>query len=309
MGNTMIVGAMLVSSLAAATATASPTKTCAVDIVRAPDEVRAAIEEQLGDAPTCAPELQVRVVATDDGFYVIGLGGNTVLEDTVGDAAAVAALIAGWEGGLAAKCERADRARAPEADTNVDPIKIVDDKPVDEPASTQAARSRATRLDLGGLVGAGDGGGTGARFAIDAWSRGRWSVGAGFDLSQVTISAAGFLFSSPHEYQFLDLTATVHAAYTWSSGPWHARSFVGLGYIHTTGSVTTSTMSTPVSLTSQSIELGATFGRDFGRGWGLDVGPLFTVFKEVTPGNASDPSTGFERTNRFLVFVGATHVL
>jgi hypothetical protein len=183
---------------------------------------------------------------------------------------------------------------------------------VDEVTRPRVSSTRATRLYLGGLAGAGDSGGIGARLAIDAWSRGRWSVGAGFDLSQVNISAASssFLSLAPHEYQFLDLTATVHAAYTWSSGPWHARSFVGLGYIHTTGTVTSSTMmSTPVNLTSQTVELGATFGRDFGRGWGLDVGPLFTVFEESAAGNAGDPGTGFSRSNRFLVFVGATHVL
>jgi len=70
---------------------------CNVAIARAPDDVRAAIEQWLRDEPRCSGSLEVRVVATPGGLYLFARDGRGLTrERTVPDAVSVAALVASW---------------------------------------------------------------------------------------------------------------------------------------------------------------------------------------------------------------------
>lgn len=68
---TSILGCLLL--LASTPALADP---CEVTIKRAPDDVRAAIEAWVAAEPSCATTAEVRVVVTDDGYYLLAIGSD-----------------------------------------------------------------------------------------------------------------------------------------------------------------------------------------------------------------------------------------
>ena len=74
----------LVLGLVTTAAHADTDTSCEVRIVRAPAEVRAAIEARAGIESECA-ELEVRVVVTAEGFYVIGTHAGGVPFDRLRD--------------------------------------------------------------------------------------------------------------------------------------------------------------------------------------------------------------------------------
>jgi hypothetical protein len=80
--------------LASTPALADP---CAVTITRAPEEVRAAIETWVAAEPDCTTTAEVRVVATDGGYYVIAIdGAGRVHERIAPDAQSAAVLVVSW---------------------------------------------------------------------------------------------------------------------------------------------------------------------------------------------------------------------
>jgi hypothetical protein len=80
--------------LVSATAAAAP---CAVDVVRAPEDVREVVEHWVSAEAQCAASLEVRIVATKDGLYVVARDrGGRVHDRVVPDAQTAGVLIASW---------------------------------------------------------------------------------------------------------------------------------------------------------------------------------------------------------------------
>src|SRR4051794_30817942 len=97
MGSPMVragwIAALAIVTGSIGTALAEP---CAVNIVRAPDEVRPVVERWLAQESRCKP-LEVRIVATEDGLYILARDDRGRLHERVvpsPDAAGV--LIASW---------------------------------------------------------------------------------------------------------------------------------------------------------------------------------------------------------------------
>jgi hypothetical protein len=76
------------------TADAGP---CTVNVIAAPDEVRAQIESWVQAEPSCARELRVRVAVTEDGYELTAFDdGGQVRTRVVPDAPSAAVLVVSW---------------------------------------------------------------------------------------------------------------------------------------------------------------------------------------------------------------------
>ncbi len=83
--------------LGAGTARADEAAHCAVDVARAPADVRATIETWVGTETHCAHTIEVRVVPTEGGLYLYARDEHGVVrERVVPDAQAAGVLVASW---------------------------------------------------------------------------------------------------------------------------------------------------------------------------------------------------------------------
>jgi len=83
--------------LAASTAAAQPRPPCAVTIARAPDAVRTVIEQFVAAEASCSVKLEVRVVPTEGGLYLLARDDSgRVRERVVPDAQSAGVLVASW---------------------------------------------------------------------------------------------------------------------------------------------------------------------------------------------------------------------
>ena len=159
---------------------------CAVEIVHAPAAVRTAIERWVSAEPRCNKHLEVRVVPTAGGFYLLARDDQgQVRERVVPDAQSVAVLVVSWavDDSLPSTI-----ASAPVAETEpATPVEIapparhapsrqVDDSPeLDLHVGQRSHRGEHHALMLGGLT-APDGA-LGARGQLDVLSLHRWTLG------------------------------------------------------------------------------------------------------------------------------------
>src|SRR5689334_3601116 len=88
---------LFVMLLAVTTTARGDDKPCTVRVVRAAEEVRAAIEARVGIEPGSAT-LDVRVGATKDGYYVVATPprGDVPDANNVRDVGLVGELVTGW---------------------------------------------------------------------------------------------------------------------------------------------------------------------------------------------------------------------
>src|SRR5262245_50735019 len=83
--------------LGAAPARADEAAHCAVDVARAPADVRATIENWVASETHCAHAIEVRVVPTEGGLYLYARDEHGVVrERVVPDAQAAGVLVASW---------------------------------------------------------------------------------------------------------------------------------------------------------------------------------------------------------------------
>jgi hypothetical protein len=99
-----------------------PAASCRINLVRVPADMRAEIEGWVAAEPRCRVTLDVRVVATPEGLYVMATDpSGRILERTVPDATTAGVLIASWaadDGAPAAPTP----APAPEVATTPEPV-------------------------------------------------------------------------------------------------------------------------------------------------------------------------------------------
>jgi hypothetical protein len=161
--------------LASAPVAAAP---CSVTVVRAPDDVREVVDHWVSAEPRCATTLEVRIVPSGEGLFVIARDDRGRVHDRmVPDAQTAGVLIASW---------------AADDDVGLPPVVAPSADP-DVPApSTPFARARREHrwLRAGSFVplatamlGAGyqridKDTATGARGSVGLWTRGGWTLDA-----------------------------------------------------------------------------------------------------------------------------------
>jgi hypothetical protein len=296
-----LVAVSLVAS--AASAAAEP---CAVTIPRAPADVRATVESWVESEPACRVSLEVRIVPSDGGLYVLARDerGRTY-ERIVPDAQSAGVLVASWMADDSMPSAPAPAAPPPRV--AIEEPAVAETPAIDEPAGAPAVVQRVLRpgpsrwLAVEGMVGASATGGDvrGLRAEVDLVSVGRWSFGAtlSYGVGGVSLSAV-----SPEATEVgpiestIDIKATAYAVRQIDLGGWHVRPGFGLGGIRTT--VAISDRNYPAQVMAQTIraaslmgELSFVISRDLGASWAVQGGILLDLDPQTVPVASTQPDS------------------
>jgi hypothetical protein len=230
MRSLLIAAIAVVAVPAAAQPVTSPTA-CSVDVVRAPDDVRAVVDRWLAGAARCSVALEVRVVTTQDGLYVMARDDHgTVRDRVVPDAQTAGALIASW----------ADDGQPPpiamidfHADVRLAPGIAMSPAPavVDEGAGGVRPRHHHSVRELV-LFGKGDSMFRGLRAEVDVVHHDGWTAGLAFTLGAESLSAANAMINET--VHLSEYGATAYVAHPSHIGSWDFQPAVGIGLVHTT---------------------------------------------------------------------------
>jgi len=245
---------------------------CAVTIVRAPDDVRSVVEDKLEDEAPCSVPLEVRIVPTDGGYYLLARDDHgRVHERTVPDATAVAVLVSSWA----------------DDDGTIAPPGVVAEKTVVTPLVMEPPTPKWLTVD--GFIGT-DIPTQGGRVAIDLFARGAWAFGLAASVSSSDYSIPFQTSSGIGSVDGTrDVKGTIYVSYAMTSGNWYLRPALAVGFVMTTASATTHSYfnayaPTPedTSDVSPTVEASAMVGYEFGsRSWALEVGPAVTAYSQA----------------------------
>ncbi|HEY5934525.1 MAG TPA: hypothetical protein VIU61_07820 [Kofleriaceae bacterium] len=251
--------AALTTILMTAPAVAAP---CALEIVRAPEDVRRAVETRTDRHLSCA-SLSVRVITQDDGllYAIVIAPDGTVKEQAFADATEAAIQIVAWA--VEATPRRSPPATAP-ASPREEGVVVV-----------AAPPSRSERwIALSGLANPYS---RGIRGELDVIARSGWIVGIAVGLSGASLSYGSEFMRS--ELAIQDLRGVVGVTRAMAFGRWQIRARVGVGVVSSdvkglddrdrpmTGTITT-------AIGEGSVQL----SRVLGRSWAIGAGALFTYY-------------------------------
>jgi len=308
-------------------ADASP---CSVNIARAPDGVRDVVTSWVLAEQDCGPPLEVRIVQTAEGLYVLARDeAGHVHERVVPDAQSAGVLIASW---AASGGPFGDPAPAPVAgEMTIDmswtppqppgavPTVAPTSSPVDGGSITaSAARAPAKWMSLGGMIGIGGAGAQGVRGEFDLAARGRWRIGIAGLLAHVDKNPdlgryVGYL-------DLLDMQAALYVAHAVDVGNWQLRAGAGIGFVVTKGDGTLYDRAdinekaalwpqiSDVSIIGEaSLSISHGLGWNW-PGWGFELGPVVTVHDQsllLKMGESNLPyDSDYTRTGLELMFFG-----
>jgi hypothetical protein len=315
---------VLASLVLAVPAGAEP---CEVAIARAPAEVRAAIADALAAEPHCRVALELRVVPTEGGYYLLArdLHGHT-RERIVPDSASAATLVASWaaddeldgDRGSIAPAARPPLPSAPEV--LAPPGEQVDVAP----ASPQPAR--APFVGVYGTVGPH---GHGIRGEIDLLRRGHWTLGAA--LAGVTetdfVSYSSYGSPAMTTLSGTDFELFGYISYERDLGQaWHLRGTAGGGV-----AIVQATVAVPadLSLPAESgflqsdaggtgayplVDASLAIDADVGHGFSLVAGVVFQTFVStpsllVSDGQGDTSSVQFSHSASWSLLGGLRYAL
>lgn len=271
---------------------------CGVTFVRAPDDAREAIERYLRDEPRCTSSIELRVVPTEGGYYLIAqrLDGR-IHERVVPDLQSAGVLVASWiADDWVSSTPTPQPTAAPEARPVLSELSPPSFPPLQRAGVIAAAAPPAVKrhkwLTLGiGLQPDGDGGGL--RFEADVAAAGAWRLGGVLTYSQHDSGYAGVDWMSS-SFQSRDIEAMAQLSRTSTYGRWDLRVAIGAGIINTH---VTGWGEQRGSYGFTSFEETDTFGvgeasalvtRRIGRSWGIGFGPVVSIISE----SFADSQTG-----------------
>lgn len=304
MRSTFVAIAIVAAALPAAAQPVVTTRPCEVRFVLAPEDVRHVIETWLQAEPRCSNTIDVRVIATDDGYYVMGQRPDgRIHERVVPDAQSAGVLVASW----AADDWVAQREEVtPPPHVPVHPVAAA---PGDSLAVTAqpAPRRRGPSkwLSAGLMRNPEDGRDDGLRAEVDLIARGNWGLGAALVYAEGTLPVySGASYGSIHSR---DVSVLAYGSYTLGRNRWQLRFALGVGagegeldgelstsggawqYIHASGRATFS-------------ESSALITRRLGNAWGITVGPMLTTVHQRS--TTDDGMSVVRSDGQFRVFAG-----
>jgi hypothetical protein len=264
--------------------------TCAVSIVRAPDDVRVAVESWLAKE-VCTTPLTVRIIETDGGYYIYAVDDHGhVQERTVPDAQSAGVLIASWtaDDGIAKPEPAPEPVVAlahPVSDEPTPPVTPTPTAPttltlVDHPPAKHVAPSESTRwLSFAGGAG-GSNRSAGARIELEVMRTGAFSavVHLAYGNSQMTATDG----VTSYVATFDDISAMIGLHYTWRfASAWHARAGFAVGVVATEMSLAASPGGGSNPQTSTAVSEGSLmFGYTLSDRWEVEIGPVATLANE-----------------------------
>ena len=339
---TLIPALFLAPAVLSAPTFAQPAPTtCSVTIMRAPEQVRATVEQWLAKE-TCTLALQVRIVPTEGGLYLLATDEHgRVRERIVPDAASAGVLIASWAaddglGGAAPPAQpqpvqpiapppvvyaqpqypyQAGAAAVPAFGPgafhpNAHPEKDDDDDDDETPPPKPTYPQKY--FSIGGSF-FGTNYSRGLRAELDLANWGGWTlaaVGAFNTPLQVSenYDSSGYTQYSAHIY---DYVVALDFGHIWHLGNWHVRAAIGAGLVYSTmtlyqDSYTQSTETSGTgSMTSPYIETGVMVGYSFGQHeqWAIEVGPELSYTQQQW--YLADSMTTMTRDGGLAAFVAS----
>jgi hypothetical protein len=262
-----VVVASVGTVVSVGTAMAQPVP-CAVNIARAPDDVREVVEGWLRNENHCRGDLEVRIVPTDGGLYLFARdGAGRVRERVVPDAQSAGVLVASWaaDDEIVTPISAAPAVRAPANQPNGPAM-----APIEAQASPVATHGHVM-LGVGALFGSV----YGIRADLDTTRYGRFVFGLSVGAS------AAQLDGGDAPLTMRDLDALVYAGVVLQSDRFWLRGQVGVGGI-------TSEFNTLMTFGSEQVtggdsaplvEASVRLGVDLGA-WTLSAGPIARYYRE-----------------------------
>jgi hypothetical protein len=317
-----IVLALLAAATPAGAQPAMPRPTCAVSIVRAPDDVRGVVEDWVHAEPRCNTRLEVRIVPTEGGLYLLARdGAGHVRERVVPDAQSAGVLVASW-----VAADSSPPQPAPPQPAAVPPSAMLGSEgllapgeggaPGTAPVIGEPAPTRPPRwLSLGALVAMSGTGGGGIRGELDLLRRGILSFGVAASASQSGMTVYGSSYEEMGTLDTFDGKAVGYIALDGSFGRWRLRSAFGAGLVYTRAQ-----LEQPGIFTYREAdgvvpagEASLTLGRELGAHWAIDVGPIVSLYvQEYEIENSGDffsSRTLQRRDLEAMFFLGVRHRL
>lgn len=308
--------------LAAAPAAAQPAP-CPVTFVRAPDDVRAVIEEWVRAEPVCATALELRIVPTEGGLYLLARDdAGRVRERVVPDAQAAGVLVASWVAADAnvapAAAPPANRPAAAVEATPAAAPPIAAEPPGAVPAVAAAVVAEPTAtmtprwLSIGGMFAMSGTGGGGIRGELDLRGRRYATLGLAASMSE-----SGIMFSSgdPMTIDTTDAKVVGYVSLDAQWGKWHLRSAFGAGVVYTRATMTDWRMgdSREAAGLFPTGEASLALGRELGATWAVSAGPIVSLYLQEYEVESSGPTSyGYTMEQRELeamMFLAVRHRL
>ncbi len=313
----------LAALVAAAPAAADPGPgtepgACQVTIARAPDDVRQVVETWVHSEPQCSIALEVRIVPTDGGLYLLAQDEQGRIRDRiVPDAQTAGVLVASW---IADDNAPPPPAPAPDPFATRAPAPITAAESINPPGMVPIAivtgasggtPSRDKWLALGALAPLTGTSGVGLRGELDVWRRGAWTFGAAASYTESSMD----LYTSTGwgSMGATDLKMIAYVGRPWRFGRWQLRPAMGIGFIYAegTGYVSDPATSIDVDGTFPTAEGSLVISRDLGKQWAAYGGPLATIIAQRfdEPYYTSTPMTVLRNDIDFALFAGVRHRL
>ncbi|HEY5926543.1 MAG TPA: hypothetical protein VIV11_32875 [Kofleriaceae bacterium] len=284
--------------LAASPAAAQPSRgTCQVNIARAPDDVRGVVESWVQAEPRCTISLEVRIVPTNGGLYLLARDEfGRVRERVVPDAQSAGVLIASWVAADSHENQTPFDVRHPStapAPAAVPPAAVLGSEGMLAPgeglapgatpaiAATATARPLQPRwLSLGGMFAMSGTGGGGLRGELDWKARRIMSIGFASSVSTSGMIVAGPTYDSMGQLDSFDGKLIAYLALTGQRGRWRLRASVGLGAVYTQAMLRRQQSSSEASGLFPTGELAVSVSRELGTNWALSAGPVFSLYAQ-----------------------------
>ncbi len=238
----LLAATVLTLAAVPALAQPAPPAPCAVQVVRAPEEVRQTIEQMLA-SEHCTTSLEVRVIPTDRGLDVLANDpSGRSRERVVPNATSAAVLIASWASDDSITSTPV-RAAVQASAADVHPPGTVaarasidrdDGEPPAWPARSAPPAQPAPPARFVGI-----GAGTGAlnasalRAELDLWSHGSWAFGVVGSITgeRMRVDDPRGEFASLYVASVTDYAAGVAIGGTARWGNWHVRAGAALGAV------------------------------------------------------------------------------
>jgi hypothetical protein len=300
MRNLVAIAALAVATPAAAQPVTSP-GACAVTISRAPEDVRIVVEGWVKAEPRCASSIDVRIIPTDGGLYILAQDDRgSTRERIVPDAQSAGVLIASWVADDTFPPDKtvvfvpdfappATATERPAAMPVASPAAFVDAPPAARrPAKLRKWVSFGPAFNIGRQLGTGRESGGGLRAEVDVKSWTTWSLGLA--LSRTGWTRDNFTTGYPENYEFLsarDTKAVAYLARTATAGRFQLRASAGAGAVWThlfgmysnndgAWNMFSSDESKLFATAEGSLLASVRLGN-----WGLHIGPVLTIYSQT----------------------------
>ncbi|HEY5926541.1 MAG TPA: hypothetical protein VIV11_32865 [Kofleriaceae bacterium] len=300
-----IYAALLFATPAAAQSVESANpRPCQVTIARAPEDVRAVVETWVRTEAKCSVALEVRIVTTEGGFYLLAQDERgRMRERIVPDAQTAGVLVASWIADDNAPLPPPPVIAPIDAPRTVAPIlaPVVAPKspairsesitppglaPVAIAETKYAPVRRSKWISAGTLVPMSEGSGLGVRAEADAFRSGRWLVGGAVSLANS--STPMWTGSGLGAIDVTDIKLLVYLSRPWVWSRWQLRPTLGVGMLSSQGlAYDGNGMTYYLEQEVPTLEASLVASRDLGRSWAVYAGPIATLIDQTFDGYSS----------------------